>query len=111
MIIFYITQNIKNDVYNKSKNELQNQVIGRVDSKLLVCATNALSISSDKAIKESLKENNRQKAIVELKDIVKRFKNNTSIKDLKLHIHTKNIDSFVRSWKSWSCVKRNCSYH
>ena len=35
LIIFYMTQNIKSDVYNKSKNELQNQVIGRVNQNFL----------------------------------------------------------------------------
>ena len=62
-------------------------MIERVNAKLLIGSTNALSISSNKAIKE-------------LDEIVSRFKTNTNIKDLKFHIHTKNIDSFVRSWKS-----------
>lgn len=60
---------------------------------------NAFFISDSKQIRNALINNDRQSAITALQSISKKFKKSTRIKDLKIHIHTADIKSFVRSWK------------
>lgn len=60
---------------------------------------NAFFISDSKEIRNSLINNDRQSAITALQSISKKFKKSTRIKDLKIHIHTADLRSFVRSWK------------
>lgn len=61
--------------------------------------TNAIFIADNKRIKEALKNNNRDVAIEELGVIFDKFRKSTQIKKLKVHIHTADLRSFVRSWK------------
>lgn len=61
--------------------------------------TNAFFISDSKEMRSALINNDRELAINTLQALSDKFKNSTRIKDLKTHIHTANIRSFVRSWK------------
>jgi methyl-accepting chemotaxis protein len=61
--------------------------------------TNAIYIADNSRIKEALKRNDREAAIKELNVIFDNFAKSTKIKDLKVHIHTADLKSFVRSWK------------
>lgn len=61
--------------------------------------TNAIYIADNAQIKKALNENNRAIAIKELEVIFDNFKKSTKIKELKVHIHTADLKSFVRSWK------------
>lgn len=60
---------------------------------------NAFFISDSKEIRNALINNDRPSAITALQSISKKFKKSTRIKNLKIHIHTADIRSFVRSWK------------
>lgn len=60
---------------------------------------NAFFISDSKEIRNALIKDDRKSAITALQTISKKFKKSTRIKDLKIHIHTADIRSFVRSWK------------
>jgi methyl-accepting chemotaxis protein len=61
--------------------------------------TNAIYIADNAQIRKALIENNRAVAIKELQVIFDNFKKSTKIKNLKVHIHTADLKSFVRSWK------------
>ncbi|WP_345977721.1 cache domain-containing protein [Sulfurimonas sp. HSL3-7] len=61
--------------------------------------TNAIYIADNARIAKALIENNRAIAIKELQVIFNNFKKSTKIKNLKVHIHTADLKSFVRSWK------------
>lgn len=57
------------------------------------------TISENPKIVESLKKNDRNIAIKELNKLVAEYKKKTNIQNLKIHIHTADIKSFVRHWK------------
>lgn len=77
------------------KHELQNEKRFAKDRGI----TNAISISENADIKRSLLHNNRKLAIKTLQKIEKNFADRTSVKHMKVHIHTKDTRAFVRSWK------------
>jgi methyl-accepting chemotaxis protein len=61
--------------------------------------SNAIFIADNNQIKAALHQNDRNAAILELDSIFEKFKKSTKIQDLKVHIHTADLLSFVRSWK------------
>ena len=89
-----IKQNIVSDEINKLHNLLHSKIV----AKKHVGLTNALSISNNGVLKEALITNDRAMAIESLSSISKNFKNYTSFKNVKIHLHTKDTKSFVRVW-------------
>jgi methyl-accepting chemotaxis protein len=71
----------------------------KMSKKLDVGLTNAVSLTTNLDLKRALKENDREKAAKVLKTIGKQYKENTNFKGIKVHIHDKNMKSFLRSWK------------
>ncbi len=59
----------------------------------------AVNIGDNKVIQESLIEHNRGMAIKELEKISNDYEKSTSIKNMKIHIHTADVKAFVRNWK------------
>lgn len=104
LIIGYLILNkYKNDltleVYTGVKNELNNLSDLKIKSKFDVGISNAISISNDGKIQEALKENNRNLAKEALSSLSINMKESTPFKNIKVHIHTKDTISFLRSWK------------
>ena len=104
LISFFILNNKKNsivdEVLNKTKDELIKTSKTKINGKLEVGISNAISISNDSMIQNSLLENNREKAINALATLSVKMKESTPFKNIKVHIHTKDNKSFVRSWKT-----------
>lgn len=61
--------------------------------------TNAVAFSANGNLLKSLETMNRELAISELSKIGIQYKHNTNFKGIKIHLHTKDVKSFVRSWK------------
>ena len=80
------------DLKNKTKESFQ--------IKKDVGISNAVSISNNTSIKKALKTNERDIAIQTLQVINKQMKDSTPFKNVKIHIHTKDNKSFIRSWKT-----------
>ncbi len=76
-------------------NELKIQERYAEDIGFVVLTT----ISENPKIVESLKKNDRNIAIKELNKLVDEYKKKTNIQNLKIHIHTADIKSFIRHWK------------
>lgn len=86
------------DVYANIKSNLQELADDRIEVKFDVGVSNAISIANDHYIKQALKENNRELAIKALSNLSANMKENTPFKNIKVHIHTKDNKSFLRSW-------------
>ncbi|WP_404319308.1 methyl-accepting chemotaxis protein [Malaciobacter canalis] len=95
----YYKNQLTNDVYNSIKNELSKSSIDRIKAKFDVGISNAISIANDSMIKEALVKNDRDLAIKALEKLSQSMKSNTPFKNIKVHIHTKDNHSFLRSWK------------
>lgn len=90
---------IKEQVVNKKSTKLLNDLkieeTYAEDIGFVVLA----GISENKQIIQALKKNDRNIAILELNSIISEYKQKTNIQNLKIHIHTADVKSFIRSWK------------
>ncbi|MGD9553192.1 MAG: methyl-accepting chemotaxis protein [Arcobacteraceae bacterium] len=86
------------DVYTNITTNLQELAKDRIQAKFDVGVSNAISIANDHDIKRALKDNNRELAINALANLSKSMKENTPFQNIKVHVHTKDNKSFLRSW-------------
>jgi len=90
---------IKEDVYGQVSDRINFFYEQALVEKASVGVSNAITLSFNDAIKESLASGKRELAIEATKDISKKFKDDTKFKNIQIHLHDKEIKSFVRSWK------------
>jgi len=96
---FYSTAQMKDDVYKTQSKSLRLVFKDSLVSKENIGLTNAINIAKNYDVVRALKENDREIAIKGLSNISKEFKDNTSYKNIKVHIHDANVHSFLRAWK------------
>ncbi|HIP11738.1 MAG TPA: methyl-accepting chemotaxis protein, partial [Arcobacter sp.] len=89
----------KNTAFTQLTKLLQSQIVAKQASKEEVGIISSIAIAQNPQIIKALLTNNRELAIRELKYLVTSFKANTPFKNVKIHIHTKDVKSFVRAWK------------
>ena len=99
VVLQWYSIQIEEDVKKIFINDLRATATSKLIDKKRVGISNAVSIANDGYIKEALKTHNRQRAIESLKDLQKKFQKETPFKNIKVHIHTKDNHSFIRSWK------------
>ena len=100
MILQYQEHKTEIKVHDEIVKILNIAVTNEFDSKKAIGISNAVSIANDGHIKEALRINDRQIAINTLKSISVNMKKSTPLKNIKVHLHTKDNKSFVRSWKT-----------
>ena len=91
---------LRNEVYNDVKIELNELSKIKIEAKFEVGISNAISISNDSSIKEALASNDRELAIKALATLSDNMKKSTPFQNIQIHIHTKDNHSFLRSWKA-----------
>ncbi len=96
---FYEINNLRDDVYKEGAKNMQTFYHLKMNEKQNIGLTNAINIANNQAVIQALKTNDRQLAINTLSRISKQFKENTNYKNTKIHIHTKDLRSFLRVWK------------
>ena len=89
---------IEKDVYAKEQAELKVYVKNQLGSQFDIALTNAITIASNYYVIEALLNNDRTIAIKGLKELTKTYKEQTDFKTAQIHIHTKDIKSFLREW-------------
>ncbi|MCP3851577.1 MAG: methyl-accepting chemotaxis protein [Gammaproteobacteria bacterium] len=103
IVVFFVSMSglnkIEEDVFAKEKEKLIDFYSQKFQAKKDVAISNAINVAQNFYVVSSLKNNDRQIAIDGLKSIIDDFKNNTKFKNIKIHIHDKNIFSFLRLWK------------
>jgi len=99
IVLSWFSSQIEDDVTAKFIEELQDKTVASLNAKKVVGISNAVSVANDGKIKEALRLNDRELAIESLKHLSANLKSSTPFKNVKIHLHTKNNKSFVRSWK------------
>ncbi len=89
---------IKESVYEKEVSSITSTLDRKIELKHFVATTNILALSHNQDIKNALKQNNHELVGSILKDIENIFRENTNLKKIRIHIHTKDGFSFLRSW-------------
>jgi len=99
VVSWFSIQNIQEEVYEKTKFELKNIFEAKMEAKKDVGITNAIAIANNYYVIEALKENDINIALKGLKHLTNEYKRETKFKNIKIHIHTADIHSFLRVWK------------
>lgn len=95
---FLSIKGIEKDVYENEQEALKIYVKNQLESQYDVALTNAITIAGNYYVIEALLNNDRTIAIKGLKELTKLYKEKTDFKEAQIHIHTKDIKSFVREW-------------
>jgi methyl-accepting chemotaxis protein len=95
---FLSIKGIEKDVYENEQEALKIYVKNQLESQYDVALTNAITIAGNYYVIEALLNNDRAIAIKGLKELTKLYKEKTDFKEAQIHIHTKDIKSFVREW-------------
>jgi len=90
---------IEKNIDNLFVKNLQLKAKENFEIKNDIGISNAVSISNNERIKTALQNNKRELAVQNLKLIKKQMSESTPFKNIKIHIHTKDNKSFIRSWK------------
>jgi len=95
--LYYQTQykTTANEIAHKLQEDMQRSI----QKKLDIGVTNSVSFASNKRLIDAVANNDRATALDVLSGISDTFKKNTNFKGVKIHIHTPNNHSFLRSWK------------
>ncbi|MGA1931449.1 methyl-accepting chemotaxis protein [Arcobacter sp. YIC-464] len=99
IVLDYYKKILTLEVYESVQKDLNNLSKSKIQAKFDVGISNAISISNDGEIKKALELNEREYAINALENLSKSMKESTPFKNIKVHIHTKDSHSFLRSWK------------
>lgn len=102
VIVFIYLQNsinsIAKSVEETKTKELKNFVTEQIAGKENIGITNAINISKNKYIINSLAQEDREIAIKALEDVVQTFKDSTPYKNIKIHIIDRELKSYLRHW-------------
>jgi len=95
---FYEINRVEKNVYQKEKSFLQALWKAKFDAKKDIGLTNAITISQNMYVIKSLESKDREIGIKGLQKLMRMYKDYTKFKHIKIHIHDKNIKSFIRAW-------------
>ena len=92
-------EHIKEDVFAKERRALSTYFSQKYEAKRQIGLTNAINIANNLYVIRALRDGNRSLAIRGLSKIDDEFKQYTDFKNIKIHVHTADLHSFVRLWK------------
>lgn len=90
---------IREDVYANQTKEMTTVFNEAVEAKNSVGITNAISIAKNSAVINGLVSGDREGTLKSLKSLSNEYKENTKFGNIKIHVHDKNVHSYVRVWK------------
>ncbi len=89
---------IKDRVYNEEYKKLRQQTNALLTEKKSVSQIASIGISADGDIAKAIEENNRQIALTKADEIVRRYREDSKFKYVKLAVHKKDGTNFIRQW-------------
>jgi len=95
---FMSLKEIENDVYSAEEKTLDIYLKNQLISKFDVSLTNAINISANFDVFEALEYDNIEFAVDGLGKLIESYKENTNYPDVKIHIHTADVRSYLRQW-------------
>ncbi len=96
---YFSLEKIEHDIYENEEKNLLVYIENQMAAKNGIGLTNAINLAQNSAIIESLATNNRVLAQQGLDRLVTNYKKSTGYKNVKIHLHTKDVKSFLRQWK------------
>jgi len=99
----YMSYKMNTITGNQLKQEaktLKNDVSSLLKAKKKIWKTNALQIANNPTIKQAMINDNRKKIINMLNEYGRKFKENTTFNNVKVHIIKNDLTSYVKSWNT-----------
>lgn len=90
---------IREDIYASQSKEMTTVFDEATEAKKSVGITNAISISKNSAVVNGLMSDDREGMLKALKSLSSEFKENTKFGNIKIHVHDRDVHSFLRVWK------------
>lgn len=89
---------IREDIYTSQSKEMKTIFEEAIDAKNSVGITNAIGISKNSTVVNGLISGDREGTLKSLKSLSKEYKEHTKFGNIKIHVHDKDVRSFLRVW-------------
>ncbi len=103
LIIYYISysgqEGMKKNVYEEQANALKLVANKSIDVKKTLVMTNVLSIAQNRDFSRALATGDKALALKTGRALLASYTKNTDYKNIKIHLHTADVKSFMRVWK------------
>ncbi|WP_022850775.1 methyl-accepting chemotaxis protein [Limisalsivibrio acetivorans] len=102
LLYFYlgtITSKIEQNVFADTADDVTYLFRQKVNTKKEIGLTNAISIGSDRGVTTAMVIQDRNLAYDSLATVTELFKQYTDYNNVKIHLHTEDVKSFLRSWR------------
>jgi methyl-accepting chemotaxis protein len=96
--VYFSIQKIEENIYNTESKNLKVYIDNQIIAKRDVGLTNAINIASNINVIEALIYNNRDQAVDGLARLAQSYKDYTDYNNIKIHIHTSDVKSYLRHW-------------
>ncbi len=90
---------IREESYTTQSKEMKTVFTEALESKNSVGITNAINIAQNSAVINGLSSGDREGTLRNLKSLSKEYKEHTKFGNIKIHVHDKDVRSFIRVWK------------
>lgn len=92
-------EDMKKNVYESEAKELTIFTEKSLLVKKTIAMTNVLSVAQNKDFVKALKTGDKALALKTGQNLLSSYKENTIFKNIKIHLHTPDVKSFMRVWK------------
>ncbi|MGQ9812710.1 MAG: cache domain-containing protein, partial [Dissulfurimicrobium sp.] len=92
----YAKKHLKDMAIKSQMEELRSEIDAAMTEKGDFSLAAIIGVAENGTISRALKENDRDLAIARINSMIETYRQND--KDIKIHIHTADLKSFVRSW-------------
>jgi len=99
IVTFFSMQTISNKVFKNTSQELLNIYNTKYQAKKDVGITNAIAIANNYYVIHALETNDKTFALKGLQKLHDEYKKYTKFHNIKIHLHTADVHSFLRVWK------------
>jgi methyl-accepting chemotaxis protein len=90
---------IREESYAAQSKEMKTIFAEALEAKNSVGVTNAINIAKNSVVINGLQSGDRESTLQNLKALSKEYKEHTKFGNIKIHVHDKNVRSFIRVWK------------
>lgn len=90
---------IREESYTTQSKEMKTVFAEALDSKNSVGITNAINIAKNSTVINGLSNGDREGTLKSLKSLSKEYKEHTKFGNIKIHVHDRDVRSFIRVWK------------
>lgn len=96
---FWAIQKLTLEKHKEVRQTYQNYVQKTLNGQHQIVLTNVIALSNNPGLQKALADRNRASAQQLLDDVLKQYKKFSGFKNVKIHLHTADFKSFLRSWQ------------